>query len=58
MTARKVNVLSCDKDGCTAEIRATDGETAEQLRDRARRENGWRVTLRLNVLHDWCRWHA
>lgn len=58
MTALKVNVIRCDKPGCTAEVRAADGETATDLRARAYRENGWRVTVRLTVLHDLCRWHA
>lgn len=58
MTARNVTMLTCDKDGCAESIQAANGETLEQLRARARRENGWRVTLRLTVLHDWCRWHS
>jgi len=55
-----VNVLACDKDGCTEQIAARDREPADALRQRARRENGWR-SIPSNAADghtDLCRWHA
>lgn len=60
MTARKVNVLQCDREGCTEQIQAHDRETAVELRGRARRENGWRsIPSNVDGGHtDLCRWHS
>lgn len=60
MTARKVNVLTCDKDGCTEQIAANYAETALELRLRASRENGWWSTpsFAQGGHTDLCRWHA
>lgn len=60
MTARKVNVLTCDAEGCREQIAARDAEAALELRVRAARENGWRSTpsLAQGGHTDLCRWHA
>jgi len=60
MSARKVNVLACDKDGCTEQVAAHDREPAEALRLRARRDHGWRSipSFTAGGHTDLCRWHA
>ncbi|MGN8024717.1 hypothetical protein [Microbacterium sp. 22242] len=60
MTARKVNVLACDKDGCAEQIPALDRESAGELRARARKQHGWRSIPSFNEggHTDLCRWHG
>lgn len=61
MTARKIVVLACDGDGgCSEIVKATDFESLPQLRQRATRENGWRVvpSFTQGGHTDLCRWHA
>jgi hypothetical protein len=60
MTARKINALTCDRAGCTAQLQAEDRESAYELRIRAARENGWtseRVAQGPGFI-DLCRWHS
>lgn len=58
MTARKLNALTCDKEGCPEQLQALDRESAYELRIRAARDNGWRFEGAGQGFIDYCRWHA
>jgi hypothetical protein len=54
MSARTFNALTCDKEGCTEQVKARDRETAVELRARAEKEDGWMCRRGFDL----CRWHA
>ena len=58
MTAHNVILLTCDHDGCTNTWAGRRNDTVSVTRVQARDYGGWRTTLRMGVLHDWCRFHA
>lgn len=58
MTARRVVTLTCDRDDCRQRWVGGDGHSVTQVRAEARNLAGWRSALRMEVLMDFCRWHA
>lgn len=58
MTAHNVILLTCDKSGCGNTWAGERGEDVQITRVKARDYGGWRTTLRIGVVHDWCRFHA